>query len=67
MAQRYPAGICHERMAADACPECGKPAEQHSSSLYFWERGFGQCDLLPAGVRERIDQYRTDTAAGAMP
>jgi hypothetical protein len=61
MAQKYREPIAHERMAAGTCPECGKPAEQHSSSPNFWERGFGQCDLLPRGVTERIEQYRTDT------
>lgn len=59
MAQRYPAGIAHERMAANTCPECGTPASDHSADHRFWVRPDG-CDLLPVGVLERIAQYRRD-------
>lgn len=59
MTQRYTAAVAHERMASGTCPECGLPPEQHSGEVRFWLRPQG-CDLLPRGVAERIEQYRTD-------
>ena len=65
--QRYRSGIAHERMEQGLCPECGKPAAEHSSRVEFWLRpgAFTSCDLLPHGVEERIAQYVEDRDAAA--
>lgn len=64
MAQRYPGQTAHARMEQGFCPECGQQPESHSTSPLFWTRFPGDCDLLPAGVTERIEQYRADKEAG---
>lgn len=59
MAQRYTHPVALERMAAGNCPECGETPGNHSASVQFWVRPAG-CSLIPAGVRERIEQYQED-------
>lgn len=59
-AQRYTSPAALERMAAGNCPECGQSAEAHSGDPRFWIPR--DCDLLPHGVTERIEQYRVDQA-----
>lgn len=59
MAQRYPAGPAHERMAHGLCPECGGLPREHSEDTRFWIPR--NCDLLPTGVSDRIAQYEADT------
>lgn len=58
MTQRYKHPLALERMSHNLCPECGQPGAIHSTDNRFWMR-FG-CDLLPAGVEDRIAQYRAD-------
>jgi hypothetical protein len=58
MAQRYRPGIAHERMADNRCPECGAFAEDHLDDSRFWMPR--NCDLLPRGVTDRIEQYLAD-------
>lgn len=58
MAPRYTAPIAHERMAAGTCAECGMPASAHLNDNRFWIAR--DCDLMPRGVTERIEQYLQD-------
>jgi hypothetical protein len=62
MAQRYTSLTAQSRMADGTCPECGRPAEAHSSETRFWVR-FDDCSLLPHGVTERITQFELDRVA----
>ena len=61
MAQTYPVGIAHERMEKNTCPECGQAPDSHIDDGRFWIPR--RCDLIPRGVWDRIEQYRTDKAA----
>lgn len=61
MAQRYSDSLSRLRMARGDCPECGERAEAHSQRTEFWLR-WG-CSLLPAGVLDRIRQFREDESA----
>lgn len=54
--QRYADPIARQRMAANACPECGEPADAHTG----W--GCGGCSLTDNGVAVRIAQYQADLA-----
>lgn len=60
MAQRYTHPTALERMDSGLCPECGEAEEQHLNDPRFWMPR--RCDLLPRGVRERIEQRRSDRA-----
>lgn len=60
-AQRYHDSGSWTRMAHGRCPECGETPEHHSNDPRFWVPR--RCDLLPQGVRDRIEQYRRDHAA----
>lgn len=65
LAQRYDHPTARERMASGRCPECGEHDFAHSSDPRFWIPR--RCDLLPAGVTERIGQYDAEVAAGWSP
>ena len=69
MAQKYPPGIAHERMAAGTCPECGNAPEAHSSdtNTAFLRGISGGCNLHPMGVEDRIEQYEIDRDEAAKP
>lgn len=58
MAQRYADPAARARMRNGLCPECGKYPEQHSDDPRFWVPR--NCDLLPQGVRDRIEQYEIE-------
>lgn len=62
-AQRYSTVAAFERMEQGLCPECGREPDVHSMERDFWIRpgwSSGSCDLLPHGVRERIEQWQAD-------
>lgn len=59
-AQRYTNPVALERMANNTCPECGSPADDHTS----W--GSARCSLTDTGVDNRIEQYRNDLAAEGL-
>lgn len=62
-AQRYGAGVAHDRMAANQCPECGEDAANHLADNRFWIPR--NCDLMPQGVVDRIAQYVADQGANS--
>jgi hypothetical protein len=64
MSQRYKHPVARERMSHGLCPECGMPADMHIDDARFWIPR--RCDLLPGGVRERVEQYREDESGGAL-
>jgi hypothetical protein len=61
MAQTYTAPVARERMAAGLCPECGQAVDTHVADNRFWIPR--RCDLLPAGVTDRIDHYQAQEAS----
>lgn len=58
MAQRYADDMSHWRMDNGNCPECSEKPSQHINDSRFWIPR--NCSLTPAGVNERITQYRAD-------
>lgn len=59
-AQRYKTVLAHQRMESGLCPECGLEVETHTPDIRFWIPR--QCSLTPAGVQDRIEQYRADVS-----
>ena len=56
MTQSYTHPVARERMASGLCPECGLLPETHVNDTRFWIPR--RCDLLPAGVVDRIEHYK---------
>lgn len=59
MTQEYKHPLARERMANGLCPECGGTPDGHAPFREFWLRPPG-CDLLPAGVTERVEHYQAN-------
>lgn len=66
MAQRYASLVAQNRMASGMCPECGKPASEHSADSRFWLPRPNDCSLRPVGVADRIEQYQEDLKTGEI-
>jgi hypothetical protein len=60
MAQRYSTPTDRGRMANGLCPECGESSREHIDDPRFWIPR--RCDLTPAGVVDRINQYERPIA-----
>lgn len=58
MAQKYRDDTSRLRMHQGLCPECGDHPDMHNHDYRFWIPR--RCDLTPAGVADRIEQFRTD-------
>jgi hypothetical protein len=65
--QTYTSSVALARIRAGQCPECGEAPETHGNDNRFWMPVNHSCDLMEAGVRNRIGWQLGLDAAAACP